>query len=84
MNDNLEGDVIYRSSMAFFLALRVDESPTRGISHKSIALYLSYFTGSESLMDMSRSNLFVNLKLKLTYQNFPHHKLVHHTLEVIR
>ena len=55
MKDNREADVMYLNSIAFFLAFKVDESPTLGSSQRSIAFYFKAFTDSFSLKDISYS-----------------------------
>lgn len=55
MNVNLEGEVIYLISMAFFLAFNVDDRPVLGNSHNSIAFYFSNLVLSLSFKAKSAS-----------------------------
>ena len=55
MKLSFEGLVIYLSSIAFFLAFKVELSPYRGSSHNSMAFCFKSFTLSESFKERSRS-----------------------------
>lgn len=58
VKESLEGETMYLISMAFFLALRVEERPlpSLGISHSSIVFCFNYLVNSCSRIAMSYSN----------------------------
>lgn len=58
IKERREGELIYLISIAFFLALRVEDNPDLGISHISIAFCLSNFVLSVSFKAKSHSTVF--------------------------
>jgi hypothetical protein len=74
MKESLEAEFIYLISIAFFLALRVEDKPVLGSSHNSMAFYFNNLVLSLSFMAKSISKETIKSCKRIHYLNFPHHR----------